>query len=131
MSQKIPASHVRIRRAYEDPAPEDGERILIDRLWPRGVKKEALQLAEWNKDLAPSAELRKWFDHDPERWPEFRRRYAAELAEHPEAFEALRERARSGVITLVYGAHDEQVNNAVALRGYLLGDDGLNAKQSE
>ncbi|QEA12389.1 DUF488 domain-containing protein [Comamonas flocculans] len=128
MSQKIPASHVRTRRAYEDPAPDDGERILIDRLWPRGVKKEALQLAEWNKDLAPSAELRKWFDHDPERWPEFRRRYAAELAEHPEAFEALRERARKGVVTLVYGAHDEEVNNAVALRGYLLGAGGLDVK---
>lgn len=126
MSTKIPGANVRIKRAYEAPSPDDGERILIDRLWPRGVKKEALQLSEWNKDLAPSSELRKWFNHEPERWPEFRRRYAAELAEHPEPFEALRERARKGVVTLVYSAHDETVNNAVAMREYLLGPDGLN-----
>lgn len=128
MGTRIPAANVRIKRAYEAPAPEDGERILIDRLWPRGVKKEALQLAEWNKDLAPSGELRKWFNHEPELWPEFRRRYAAELAAQPQAFEALRERARQGVVTLVYGAHDETVNNAVAMREYLLGTDGLNVK---
>jgi len=126
MSTKIPGANVRIKRAYEAPSSDDGERILIDRLWPRGVKKEALQLSEWTKDLAPSGELRKWFNHEPERWPEFRRRYAAELAEHPGPFEALRERARKGVVTLVYSAHDETVNNAVAMREYLLGPDGLN-----
>lgn len=128
MSSKIPASHVRVKRAYEAPAPEDGERILIDRLWPRGVKKEALQLAEWSKDLSPSTDLRHWFNHEHERWPEFRQRYAAELAANPEAFETLRERARRGVITLVYSAHDEEVNNAVAMREYLLSADGLNVK---
>ena len=125
MNSTIPASHVRIKRAYVEPSPDDGERILIDRLWPRGVKKENLQLAEWNKDLAPSAELRKWFNHEPERWTQFQRRYAAELAQNPEHFAALRERARKGVITLVYGAHDEAVNNAVAMRGYLLSPAGL------
>jgi len=128
MTMKIPASHVRIKRAYEAPSPDDGERILIDRLWPRGVKKEALQLAEWNKALAPSGELRRWFNHEHARWPEFRRRYAAELAAQPGPFEALRERARKGVVTLVYSARDAAVNNAVALREYLLGPDGLDVK---
>lgn len=128
MSTKIPGAHVRIKRAYEAPSPDDGERILIDRLWPRGVKKEALQLTEWNKDMSPSTDLRHWFNHEHERWPEFRRRYAAELAEHPEHFEALRERARKGVVTLVYSARDEAVNNAVAMREYLLSPDGLNVQ---
>jgi len=128
MSTKVPARNVRIKRAYEAPSPDDGERILIDRLWPRGVKKEALQLTEWAKDLAPSSELRQWFNHEHERWPEFRRRYAAELAAQPEPFEALRERARKGVVTLVYSAHEEAVNNAVAMREYLLGADGLDVK---
>jgi len=127
MSKTIPPAHVRIKRAYEPPAAEDGARILIDRLWPRGVKKEALALTEWNKALAPSTELRQWFQHDPALWDEFRRRYAAELRQQPEAWEQLRERALHGVVTLVYGAHDETVNNAVAMRGFLLQPDGLNA----
>ncbi len=128
MSVKISASNVRIKRAYEAPSPEDGERILIDRLWPRGLKKEALQLTEWNKELSPSTELRHWFNHQHELWPEFRRRYAAELAQHADQFNALRERARKGVITLVYSARDETVNNAVALRDYLLSPTGLNVQ---
>ena len=93
MNKTIPASHVRIKRAYEAPMPEDGARILIDRLWPRGVKKEALLLAEWAKPLAPSTELRQWFNHDPALWDEFRRRYAAELRQQPQAWAQLRERA--------------------------------------
>ena len=125
MPHRIAAEHVRTKRAYAAPTPEDGERILVDRLWPRGVKKEALQLTAWDKELAPSDALRHWFNHERERWPEFRRRYAAELAAHPAPFAALRERARQGVVTLVYGAHDEQANNAVALREYLLSPQGL------
>jgi uncharacterized protein YeaO (DUF488 family) len=93
--------------------------VLIDRLWPRGLSKEHLPLEHWCKDLAPSAELRRWFGHEEERWPEFRRRYFAELAERQEALDALRELAAGRQLTLVYGARDEQHNNAVALRDYL------------
>lgn len=125
MDKTTPPRHVRIKRAYEPPAAEDGARILIDRLWPRGVKKEALALTEWAKALAPSTELRQWFDHDPALWDEFRRRYAAELRAQRPAFDALRERARHGVVTLVYSARDETVNNAVAMRGFLLQRGGL------
>ena len=120
MSTKIPASHIRIKRAYEPPTHDDGTRILIDRLWPRGVKKEALALDQWAKELAPSTELRQWFGHDPALWEEFRRRYAAELRPHADLLESLRALARKGPITLVYGAHDEAHNNAVAMRGFLL-----------
>lgn len=120
MSTKIPASHVQIKRAYEPPAPEDGTRILIDRLWPRGVKKETLALDQWMKELAPSTELRQWFGHDPALWTGFRERYAAELEPHAEQIHALRALARKGTITLVYGAHDEAHNNAVVLRELLL-----------
>jgi len=127
MSTRIPARNIRIKRAYEPPAADDGVRILIDRLWPRGIKKEALALTEWDKELAPSKELRQWFDHDPARWDEFRRRYAAELRQHPDRFESLRERARAGVVTIVYSAHNERVNNAVAMREFLLDPHGLQA----
>ena len=125
MNKIIPPHHVRIKRAYEPPASADGARILIDRLWPRGVKKEALALDEWAKALAPSTALRQWFNHDRALWDEFRRRYAAELRAQPEAWEALRQRALHGVVTLVYSAHDEAVNNAVAMRGFLLQRGGL------
>lgn len=127
MNHKIPAHHIRIKRAYEPAAPDDGARIMIDRLWPRGVKKEALALTEWDKELSPSDELRHWFGHEPARWDEFRRRYAAELRRHADRFDALRERARAGVVTLVYSAHNETVNNAVAMREFLLSPDGLGA----
>lgn len=127
MTAKIPASHVRIKRAYEAASADDGQRILIDRLWPRGIKKEKLQLAEWNKDLAPSTELRKWFAHEPEKWPEFRRRYAQELKQNPEAFKKLQEQAAKEVLTLVFSAHNEEQNNAVAMREYLLNAQGLDA----
>lgn len=120
MNNHIAASHVHIKRAYEAPATDDGARILIDRLWPRGVKKEALQLAEWNKELAPSTELRQWFNHDPALWNEFRQRYAAELRTQRPAFDALQARARASVITLIYSAHDTEHNNAVVLRELLL-----------
>ncbi|MBV2163316.1 MAG: DUF488 family protein [Comamonas sp.] len=119
-SPPIPASHLRIQRAYVPPAAEDGARILIDRLWPRGVKKEALALHSWQKALAPSTALRQWFGHDPARWEEFRQRYRAELAAQEPALAALRELARAQVVTLVYAAHDEAHNNAVVVREVLL-----------
>jgi len=123
MTHPVPASHVLIKRAYEPPAPEDGVRVLIDRLWPRGVKKEALALDQWAKELAPSTALRQWFGHDPARWAEFQKRYATELQTQAEALDALRVRARRSTVTLVYGAHDEAHNNAVVVRALLLAPD--------
>ena len=110
---------IQIKRAYEAPAKNDGARFLVDRVWPRGVKKEQLQLEDWIKDAAPSTELRKWFGHDPEKWNEFRRRYFRELEKNPEPWQSLLQRARRGRVTLVYGAHDTEHNNAVALKEYL------------
>jgi uncharacterized protein YeaO (DUF488 family) len=106
---------VRLKRAYEAPAASDGYRVLIDRLWPRGVKREGARLDEWARELAPSVELRHWFSHDPERFEEFRRRYTAELAGQTEKLRELRHRARHGTLTLVYAAHDEEHNDAVVL----------------
>ena len=106
---------VRLTRAYEQPASSDGYRVLVDRLWPRGVRREEARLDEWAKELAPSAALRRWFAHDPERFGEFRRRYTAELAAHEEKLGELRRRARNGTLTLVYGARDEEHNDAVVL----------------
>jgi uncharacterized protein YeaO (DUF488 family) len=103
------------------PAAQDGTRILIDRLWPRGVKKVDAAIDQWAKDIAPSTELRKWFGHDPARWQEFRNRYAAEIREHRDSIGKLRALARQGPVTLVYAAHDETLNDAVALRSFLLG----------
>jgi len=108
---------VRIRRAYEPPAPDDGYRVLIDGLWPRGVRKEEARLDAWARELAVSPALRRWFDHDPARWAEFRARYRRELLapERRAALEALAQRARAGTVTLVYGARDPAHNNAVVL----------------
>lgn len=117
----IPASHLQLKRAYEPAEPSDGARILVDRLWPRGVSKEKAALDEWMKDIAPSTELREWFGHDPKKWPEFQRRYRAELAHHEPALEELRARARKHKVTLVYSAHDEEHNDAVVLRDVLAG----------
>lgn len=110
---------IRLKRAYDAPSREDGQRILVDRVWPRGATKEALKLDLWLRDLAPSTELRKWFGHDPDRWETFRERYAKELDAAPEAVESLRARLREGRVTLIYGAKDERHNNAVALKTYL------------
>jgi uncharacterized protein YeaO (DUF488 family) len=121
MSRTIAAANVRLKRAYERPAPADGTRILVDRLWPRGVTKAAAAIDQWVKDLAPSTDLRKWFGHDPARWQEFRRRYAAELRERAGEIRALRDQAKRGPVTLVYSAHDEAHNDAVVLRDILLG----------
>lgn len=111
---------IRLKRAYEPAAAEDGARILVDRLWPRGVSKAKLALDAWIKDIAPSDALRRWFGHDPERWSEFRRRYMAELSQHADLIEELRGRARKGTLTLVYAARDEAHNDAVVVRDALL-----------
>lgn len=110
---------IRTRRAYEPPGRGDGARILVDRVWPRGVKKEALALDAWLKEVAPSTSLRRWFGHDPERWDEFQERYFTELDAKPDALRDLLDRARRGRVTLVFGARDPDHNNAVALRKYL------------
>jgi uncharacterized protein YeaO (DUF488 family) len=110
---------VYLKRAYDPPAPADGFRILVERLWPRGLRKEAAALDLWLKDVAPSPELRQWFGHDPARWEEFCRRYGAELAERPAAVGLLRDRLRQGPVTLVYGSRDQEHNAAVALKQFL------------
>ena len=110
---------IRLKRAYEDAAPDDGQRFLVERLWPRGVRKAALPLDGWLKSAAPSPGLRKWFGHDPEKWAEFRRRYFAELKQHEAALAPLREAIRAGPVTLVYGSRDTEHNAAVALRDFL------------
>ena len=112
---------IRVKRAYLPPAPEDGVRILVDRLWPRGVSKSEAAIDRWMKDLAPSNELRRWFGHDPSRWDEFRRRYEAELSDRAELMDELRAVARKGRLTLVFGARDELHNQAVVLRDLLAG----------
>ena len=109
-----------IKRAYEPAGPKDGERYLVDRLWPRGVKKETLVLTGWLKDVAPSDALRCWFGHDSARWMEFRRRYGDELKSQRKALQPLRDALKRGPVTLVYSAHDEAHNQAVVLREYLL-----------
>ena len=121
MPKKIAAARIKLKRAYELPADDDGTRILVDRLWPRGVKKEDAAIESWAKDLSPSTELRKWFGHDPARWQEFRRRFAAELRHHADQLKELRALARQGTITLVYAAHDKEHNDAIVLRDLLLG----------
>ena len=108
-----------LKRVYDRPAESDGRRILVDRLWPRGIAKDDLQIDAWLKDLAPSTQLRKWFAHDPAKWDEFRKRYARELEQRSEALEELVEKARAGHVTLVFSAKDTEHNNAVALKDYL------------
>ena len=110
---------VRVKRAYEPPAGGDGHRVLIDRLWPRGISREQAELDAWEKELSPSAELRQWFGHDPARFDEFRRRYVEELRAQRPRLAALRRRAREGTLTLVYGAKDTEHNDAVVVAGVL------------
>ncbi len=117
---RIAASRVRLKRPYEPPAASDGTRVLIDRLWPRGVRKDAAALDLWLKDIGPSTELRKWFGHEPSRWAEFRRRYADEIAQKPQLLAQLRDIARQGVLTMVYSANDEQHNDALVLQELIL-----------
>ena len=121
MSHRIKAGNIRLKRAYEPASPDDGIRVLVDRLWPRGVAKTDAALDFWEKELAPSTGLRQWFNHDPGRWQEFQVRYAGELRQHADALARIRALAREGTVTLVYGAKDELHNDAVALRALLLG----------
>lgn len=110
---------VRIKRAYERPEPGDGFRVLVDRLWPRGVARDDARIDLWLKEIAPSAELRKWFNHDPVRWTEFQHRYLFEIEKHPEAIDQLGAATRHASLTLVYGAKDEEHNNAVVLKKFI------------
>ena len=110
---------INLKRAYEPVAKADGERILVERLWPRGVSKDRAKIDLWLKDVAPSTTLRKWFGHDPEKWREFRRRYAAELKEKVDVVKMLKQKAKKGRVTFVYAARDEEHNNAVALKEIL------------
>ncbi len=110
---------ISIVRVYDKDAKSSGARLLVDRLWPRGVAKKDIDLEQWIKEVAPSTELRKWFDHDPEKWGEFRRRYRTELDKNPDAVERCLEWLRKDNVTLLYGAKDEEHNQAVVLRDYL------------
>jgi len=110
---------IKLKRAYEKPARDDGERILVERLWPRGLTKLKAKVDLWLKDVAPSAELRKWFGHDPERWDEFRRRYQKELRSKEDLIKLLKRKGKAGTITLIYAARDEEHNGALVLKQFL------------
>jgi len=113
-------TEVKVKRIYEAPDPSDGTRVLVDRLWARGLTKEKAALDLWLKDIAPSTELRKWFSHDPAKWEEFQKRYRAELETNDEAVARLREELRKGPVTLLYAARDQEHNEALVLRDYLV-----------
>ena len=110
---------VKLKRIYEEPAKADGTRILVDRLWPRGLSKEKARVDLWLKDIAPSTELRKWFAHDPAKWPEFKTRYYAELQHNKAQVELLKQALAKGPATLLYGAKDEEHNEAIVLKGLM------------
>lgn len=111
--------NIKMKRVYEQPADGDGSRILVDRLWPRGLTKEKANIVLWLKEIAPSTELRKWFGHDPDKWRGFRQRYETELRNNKDLIKVLAEKAKAGTITLVYAARDEQRNEAVVLKQFL------------
>jgi uncharacterized protein YeaO (DUF488 family) len=115
---EVDVGAIALRRVYDD-VPATGRAFLVERLWPRGITRERLSSAQWCKEVAPSHELRKWFGHDPQRWDEFRRRYAVELDDHAEAWRPLVDAAAVDDITLLYSSRDTEHNNAVALRDYL------------
>jgi len=112
-------ANLRIKRIYDPPSPDDGARILVDRIWPRGVSKDAAQLAEWLKEIAPSTGLRQWFHRDATQWTEFGRRYRAELDANPDAVNRLRKHLKEGPVTLLYAARDRERNHAIVLAKYL------------
>jgi uncharacterized protein YeaO (DUF488 family) len=118
---------IKIKRVYDPPSKADGRRILVERLWPRGIKKTDLKLDAWLKEVAPSTELRKWFNHTPAKWKEFQRRYRAELVEHPENWKPILGATSEGTITLLFSSHDAKHNNVVALKNFL---EGANKKTS-
>ncbi len=115
---------IQLKRVYEKPGREDGLRILVDRLWPRGLTKERAAVNLWLKDVAPSTELRKWFDHDPAKWKEFQARYRQELREKKDALKLLQQKSEEETVTLVYGARDEEHNDALLLKRILEGKKG-------
>lgn len=110
---------IRLKRAYDPPAADDGHRVLVDGVWPRGVRKEDVQIERWLKEVAPSTGLRKWFGHDPEKWDAFKKRYGEELADRQDAVDDLVTRAKEGRLTLVFSAKDTEHNNAVALKEHI------------
>lgn len=112
-------TEISIRRIYQAPKQSDGQRILVDRIWPRGISKDKAQLTLWLKEIAPSKELRQWFNHEPDKWPEFQHRYRKELNNNPEAVAELQARLAKGPVTLLYSARDEAHNQALALKAYL------------
>jgi uncharacterized protein YeaO (DUF488 family) len=111
---------IKTKRVYEKTAKSDGTRFLVERLWPRGIKKENLKMKTWLKDVSPSPELRKWFSHDPEKWTEFKKRYRAELKSNPEAWKPILEAAKDGDVTLLYSASDTEHNSALLLKEFLV-----------
>lgn len=108
-----------IKRIYDEPDKKDGFRVLMDRLWPRGLRKDQVKVDLWMKKIAPSNELRKWFGHDPEKWAEFKRRYFGELKNRKELVDLIRDKSKKGKVVLLYGAKEERFNNAVALKEYV------------
>lgn len=122
---------ISLKRAYDPSSHGDGARFLVERLWPRGVKKTSLKIDAWIKDAAPSTELRKWFSHDPAKWEEFRRRYFDELKERRAALQPILDAAQKGPVTLIYSSHDEEHNNAVALKEFLMHHGGAHRAASK
>ncbi len=110
---------IKIKRIYEPASPDDGKRIYVDRLWPRGMKKEEVKIDEWIKEISPSDSLRKWFAHDPSKYPEFKRRYTKELEQHSETLERIRKEGKRRTVTLLFSAKDEEHNNATVLKDLL------------
>ncbi len=111
--------NIQVERVYDPPSTDDGLRVLVDRLWPRGLPKASVKLDEWMKEIAPSNELRQWFGHDESKWKEFQKRYFKELDNHPDLIEQLLQKSHTGKLTLLFAAKDEEHNNAVALKKYL------------
>jgi uncharacterized protein YeaO (DUF488 family) len=124
-----PPSRIALKRVYEPPAAGDGCRLLVERLWPRGLSKQAARLDGWLREAAPSTELRQWFHHDPARWAEFQRRYRAELAAHPEAWQPILAAAQKGPVTLLFSSHDAEHNNVVALHTFLAEQAGRRTRR--
>ena len=110
---------IKVKRVYDPPEPDDGLRFLVERLWPRGMTREKLQMDGWLKQVAPSADLRRWFSHDPAKWEEFQQRYVAELDSHPEGWQPILEASRQTAVTLLYSARDSEHNSALLLKAYL------------
>lgn len=119
MTSKPGKSNIEVKRVYEQASPNDGVRFLVDGLWPRGVKKSALTGVEWVKEPAPSAALRKWYGHDPEKWKEFQKRYRAELTKNRDAWKSLLEAVKKGDVTLLTATHDVEISHAMVLRDFL------------